>query len=167
VRTLARTTHSWIALALAIAILPACGASTTSNSSSPASQSPSASPSAKSYKAQDVIDLWTKAGLLVSAVMPCDPPLANSPIPRTWTDDVCFTIASIAPHGGQVMTFDTETNERAIVSYFQLFPSLAPYVYVHANVVAQLNSSLTAADAKKFDDAMSPLGPRPASMPPA
>ncbi len=80
---------------------------------------------------------------------------------------MCFTIATIAPHGGQVMTFDTDANERAIVAYFQQFPALAPYVYVHANAVAQLNSSLTAAEAKKFDGAMSQLGPTPASMPPA
>jgi hypothetical protein len=64
------------------------------------------------------------------------------------------------------MTFDTEANERAIVAYFQQFPALAPYVFVHANVVAQLNSSLTAAEAKKFDDGMFQFGPRPSSMPP-
>lgn len=65
------------------------------------------------------------------------------------------------------MTFDTEANERAIVAYFQGFPALAPYVYVHANTVTQLNFGVTAAEAKKYDDAIAVLGPRPLSMPPA
>jgi hypothetical protein len=68
---------------------------------------------------------------------------------RIGAEDVCFTVPSVAPNGGQVMSFDTVASERAIVAYFGLFPSLAPYIYVHANVVAQLNSGITAAEAAK------------------
>jgi hypothetical protein len=113
--------------------------------------------------AQAAVDTWIRAGLHVTDVAPCAAPDPNSPIPRTWADDVCFTIPSIAPHGGQVMSFDTVSNERAIIAYFGRFPDLAPYVFAHANLVAQLNSSLTAAEAARYDAAMAAVfGPTPA-----
>jgi hypothetical protein len=65
------------------------------------------------------------------------------------------------------MSFDTVQNEKAIVAYFALFPAFAPYVYVHANLVAQLNSGITAAEAAKYDAAMrAALGPAPVGVSP-
>jgi hypothetical protein len=100
-----------------------------------------------------VIDAWRAAGLPVSAVKDCSNTTSTT-IPKTFDDDLCFTIASIAPAGGQVMTFSTPSNQRSIVAYFDQYPALAPYVYSHANAVAQLNSNLKAADAAKYDAAM-------------
>ena len=98
-------------------------------------------------------------------VAPCPAPAAGSPIPRTWAEDVCFTIPSVAPNGGQVMSFDTIQNEKSVAAYFALFPAFAPYVYVHANVIAQLNSGITAAEAGRYEAAMSAaLGPVPAGV---
>lgn len=151
--------------ALAVLMLMACGGSASPTAAS--SPQPSPTPSPKQYKAQAAVDAWLKAGLAVNDVAPCPAPAAGSPIPKTWAEDVCFTVPSVAPNGGQVMSFDTVANERAIVAYFGLFPSLAPYVYVHANVVAQLNSGITAAEAAKYDAAMSAaLGPAPAGVSP-
>jgi hypothetical protein len=150
-------------LGAAIAVAPlisACGGSGVATVSSP---QPSPTPSPKQFKAQAAIDAWTSAGLKVTGVVACSAPDPSSPIPRTWAEDVCFTIPSIAPHGGQLMSFDTVPNERAVVAYFGQYPALAPYVYAHANVVAQLNSNLTAAEAAKYDAAMTAaLGPAPA-----
>jgi hypothetical protein len=155
-----RQTGSAIAVIL---LLAACGGSTGGAAAASPQGSPTSSP--KEYKAQAAIDAWTSGGLLTTDVAPCPAPDPNSPIPRTWAEDVCFTIPSIAPHGGQVMSFGTIKNENAIVAYFALFPALAPYVYAHANVVVQLNSALTAAEAAKFDAALAAaLGPAPAGV---
>ena len=65
------------------------------------------------------------------------------------------------------MSFDTGQNEKAIVAYFALFSAFAPCVYVHANVVAQLNSGITAAEAAQYDSAMQAApGPAPAWVSP-
>ncbi len=143
-------TKLWLSAVITV-LLSACGASSTSSGAS--TTLPSPSPVFARYKAQDAINAWATAGLSVTGVMSC-PPAADSPIPKTFDEVICFTIPSIAPHGGQLMSFSTENNEKAMSAYFAQFPALAPYVYVHANVLAQMNSNLPAADAAKYDAAM-------------
>ncbi len=138
---------------LAFLTLAGCGGSSTGTvAQSSASPSPSPSPVFTKYKAQDVIDAWAKAGLTVTGQKPCEQ--TSTTIPKTFDEDVCFTIPSIAPAGGQLFTFSTPTNQAAIVAYFGQYITLAPYVYSHANAVAQLNSNLPAAEAAKYDAAM-------------
>jgi hypothetical protein len=108
------------------------------------------------YTARDAINAWARAGLTVTDVTSC-PPAGDSPVPKTFDEVICFTIPSIAPHGGQVMSFRTERYEAAMTAYFAQFPTLAPYVFVHANVLAQLNSNLPTAEANRYDAAMAAL----------
>ncbi|HEY8693915.1 MAG TPA: hypothetical protein VIR57_14365, partial [Chloroflexota bacterium] len=118
---------------VATVLITACGGG--GSGSVPAnSPQPSPTPSPKAFKAQAAIDAWTQAGLKVTNVATCATPGPSAPIPRTWAENVCFTIPSVSPHGGQLFSFDSVQNERAIVAYFALFPALAPYVYAHANV---------------------------------
>jgi hypothetical protein len=138
-------------LLLALLGLVGCG-STAPGSTAVASPSPSPSPIFAKYKAQEVITAWAKAGLTVTDQKPCAQ--TSTTIPKTFDEDVCFTIPSIAPAGGQLFSFSTPTNQAAIVAYFGQYLALAPYVYAHANAVAQLNSNLPAAQAAQYDAAM-------------
>lgn len=109
--------------------------------------------------ASGVVEAFTAAGIEVSNVQP-GVREADSPVPNSFREFSTFTIASVAPSGGQVFVCDTKPNCDAIYAYFDALKALAgPYLYQSPNglVVAQLNSGLTPDEAKKFETVIAGL----------
>jgi predicted small lipoprotein YifL len=77
--------------------------------------------------------------------------------PNTAIDSRTFTIATIAPKGGQLLLFDTPADRAGMEAWYARFPDLAPYVYVKGNALLQLNSGLSKAEAEKFREALNTL----------
>jgi hypothetical protein len=121
---------------LALTLLVACGAA-----------APAGPPTA-----QAVVDAMNAAGLgLSDVVAPERDP--DSPLPNSYRERLEFTIAEVAPDGGQVFVCDTRQNCDAIHAYYDALKALAgPYLYQSPNglVVAQLNSGLAPETAAKF-----------------
>lgn len=90
-----------------------------------------------------------------------DEPLdAGAPVPRSFTAHRVFTLAPVAPKGGQYFVCDTARNCDAIYAYFDALKALAgPYTYRAKSglVVVQLNSGLTPEQAAPFERAMEGL----------
>lgn len=103
--------------------------------------------------AQTVVDKFIAAGLGVSDVEP-DERVEGTPLPNSYSDWLTFTIAEVAPKGGQVFVCDTKKNCDALYAYFDMLKGLSgPYLYQSPSglVVAQLNSGLTPETAAKFE----------------
>lgn len=80
---------------------------------------------------------------------------SNSPLPKTYKERAEFSVPSVAPSGGQVFVCETAKDCDALLQYFDRLKALAgPYVYKSKDglVVMQLNSGLSADEAKKLGD---------------
>ena len=109
--------------------------------------------------AQEVINNFNTAGLEISDIQPGERE-PNSPLPNSYKERLRFSIAEVAPKGGQVFICDTKKNCDAIYAYFDALKALAgPYLYQSPSgtVVAQLNSGLTPDTAAKFEEVIESL----------
>jgi hypothetical protein len=109
--------------------------------------------------AQQVIERWQSAGLTLSDIIIPARDVA-SPLPNSYSERVEFTIASVAPNGGQVFTCTSKQNCDAIYQYFDALKGLGgPYYYQSPSglVVVQLNSGLTPEEAAKFEQVVKSL----------
>jgi hypothetical protein len=121
----------------------------------PTPNSPGASvaPGFRRYTADQVIAALQAAGLSISDVKaaPRDP---NALAPDVAAETKTFAIASIAPRGGQVLSFNEPHDLQEMQAWFARFPDLAPYVYIRDNVMVQLHTSLPQAEAERFKVAL-------------
>lgn len=108
------------------------------------------------YGADNVVQAYRKAGLSVEDVR-AGTRSAQDQSPNVATEAKDFTIASIAPKGGQILVFKTQKDLDTMKTWFAQFPALAPYVYAHGNVLVQLNSALPKAEAEKYRSALEAL----------
>jgi hypothetical protein len=84
----------------------------------------------------------------------------GAPVPRSFTEHWSFTLAPVAPRGGQFFVCDTKKNCDAIYAYFDALKGLAgPYLYQSPSgtIVMQLNSGLTPDQASSFEAAVKAL----------
>lgn len=108
---------------------------------------------------QSVADAFNAAGLQLGDVKVATP-TEGSPLPRSFQENIEFTIPEVAPNGGQLFTCDTKRNCDAIFAYFDALKGLAgPYLYQSPSgtVVVQLNSGLTPETAAKFEQVVKNL----------
>lgn len=112
------------------------------------------------FTPQDVFNAFTAAGL-ETAIAPDDEQIvAGRDDPADYDERVVFHIASIAPLGGQVITFETADQLAAWQAYIESLRNNSStrrgviYVYFRNNVMVQLNSSLTNAQAEAFREAL-------------
>ena len=115
---------------------------------------PTPTPTFARYDVASVVAVLQPLG--ISNVQPSvrDP---QSVAPNTARDQREFSIPSIAPKGGQLLLFATASDLAAMQTWYARFPDLAPYVYVHGNAMLQLNSSLSAAEAARYQAALNSL----------
>ncbi len=105
------------------------------------------------YTADQVIAALQAVGLSVSDVKAA-PRNPNALAPDVAEETKIFAIASIAPRGGQVLSFNEPHDLQEMQAWFARFPDLAPYVYIKGNVILQLHSSLPQAEAEQFKAAL-------------
>lgn len=114
---------------------------------------------AATVSGQSVIDALKAAGIQVENVKPGVLP-ADTPVPRSFKENITFTIPRLGDKGGQIFVCDTKQNCDAIFKYYDALKALAgPYLYQSPSgtVVAQLNSGLTPDEAKQFDQVIGGL----------
>lgn len=110
------------------------------------------------YTAQDVINAIGGAGLVIENVR--RDMLIGRDAPSTFSDRYIFEIPRIAPSGGQILVFDSPENLAVWENYIDRLRASAEtrrdvvYVYVHANVMLQVNANLTPAEADSFRTAL-------------
>lgn len=115
--------------------------------------------SAPPLTGQQVIDRFIAAGLEVSDVRPGER-AEGTPLPNTYEENIDFTMAEVAPKGGQIFVCKTKEYCDTLMTYFDAFKALAgPYLYQSPNglVVAQLNSGLTTETAERFEEVIKGL----------
>lgn len=113
----------------------------------------------KEQTASSVVEHFNAASLDLKNVAPIAPD-ANSPLPKSFKENIQFSLAEVTPKGGQLFVCDTKNNCDAIFAYFDLLKGLAgPYLYQSKDgkVVVQLNSGLKPETASKFEKALSSL----------
>jgi hypothetical protein len=120
-------------------------------------QSPTATPAFARYTIPDVFAAFRAAGLSVEDVRPGTPWKQGDPWPNVATERQAFTIASVAPKGGVIQTFAEQKDRDAMAAYYARFPDLAPYVYARHNILVQLNSGVSKAEAEKYRAALEAL----------
>lgn len=126
--------------ALALVTLVACGG-----------QPPTATPDFARYTVDDVMKALAPLGITDVTDPPRDP---NNSAPNTASAHREFVIPSIAPKGGQFFTFAAPGDLEALKVWYARFPDLAPYVYVHGNVLLQINNTLPKAEAERYKAAL-------------
>lgn len=106
------------------------------------------------YDAQDVFAAFAAAGLDVT--IPEEQVISGRDDPADYKERVVFEIPSIAPLGGQVITFDNADQLAAWQAYIESLRNNSNtrrsviYVYFKNNVMLQVNSTLTNAQANEF-----------------
>ena len=103
--------------------------------------------------AQDVLNSFTEAGAQIENITE-EARDSNSPLPNSYQEHYSFSIAEVAPSGGQIFVCDTKKNCDALYQYFDMLSGLGgPYYYQSPSglIVAQLNSGLTPDTAAKFE----------------
>jgi len=112
------------------------------------------------FTAQDVFAAFTAAGLETTIAPEDEQIVAGRDDPADYDERVVFQIASIAPLGGQVITFENAEQLAAWQAYIESQRNNSAtrrsvvYVYFRNNVMVQLNSSLTNAQAEAFRAAL-------------
>jgi hypothetical protein len=115
------------------------------------------------YTAQDVFNAFARAGLEIQ-----NPEKSTSPIGRDapigYRERYLFEVPRIAPAGGQIIIFSTPDQLQAWQAYINRLSSQSEthrdviYTYFNANVMLQLNASLTNQEAGGFRDVLMGLG---------
>jgi hypothetical protein len=132
-------------------VLSGCGGALPFGSSPTATPLPFAL-----FTAQDVFDAF--ADLDVQNVEQAQTPGRDDP--AEFRERYLFEIASIAPLGGQVITFNTPEQLGAWQAYIESLRNQSAtrrsvvYVYFKNNVMVQLNSALTVQQAAEFREAL-------------
>lgn len=108
------------------------------------------------FTADQVIAALQAAGLSIGDVQaaPRDP---NALAPDVAQETKTFSIASIAPRGGQLYIFTNAQDLQTMQAWFARLPDLAPYVYTNGTVLLQLHRSLPQAEAERFKAALATL----------
>jgi hypothetical protein len=115
------------------------------------------------FTAQQVLDALTAAGLSVQN--PTREMFVGRGAPGSFRDRYVFEIDTVAPFGGQVMIFETPEGLAEWERYIsQLRANSATardvsYVYVHHNVMLQVNANLPLAQARAYRDALQGMSP--------
>ncbi len=110
------------------------------------------------FTAQDVFDAFTAAGLSVQN--PQSQMSAGRDEPGEFGERFVFEIPSIAPVGGQLIVFENPEQLAAWQAYIESLRNNSAtrrtviYVYVKNNVMVQLNSMLTNAEATAYREAL-------------
>lgn len=108
---------------------------------------------------QQVIDRFIAAGIEVTDVRPGER-ADGSVLPNVYEENIDFTMAEVAPKGGQIFVCKTKEYCDTLMAYFDAVKAIAgPYLYQSPNglVVAQLNSGLTTDTAEKFEQVIKGL----------
>jgi hypothetical protein len=125
-------------------------------------QQPTAVPFAR-FTAQDVVAAFSTAGLEVQGVQR-DMAVGRG-APNTFSERYVFEVPRIAPAGGQILVFQSQSDLDAWQQYFaQLRADSATrrdvvYVFVKENVILQVNANLTTQEASAFEDALAGMTP--------
>lgn len=119
------------------------------------SQTSNQNSSFKKYNADQVVAAIQKAGLPISDVQVQQ--IGGTQAPATEVESKQFVIASVAPNGGQILIFDSQSGLDAKKAWYAKYPDLAPYVYVKGNAMLQLNSGLPKVEAEKYLNALNQI----------
>jgi hypothetical protein len=109
--------------------------------------------------AQSVVDSFVAAGLEVSDAQPAGRPEAMPDIYQ-FRERMTFTIAEVAPKGGQVLICELRPHCDLLMEFYKAFEALGgPYYYQSPSglVVAQLNNGLSTETAEKFEQVIKGL----------
>lgn len=109
--------------------------------------------------AQSVVDAFVAAGLEVSDAKPAGRPEAMPDIYQ-FRERMTFTIAEVAPKGGQVLICELRPHCDLLMEFYKAFEALGgPYYYQSPSglVVAQLNNGLSVETAAKFEQVIEGL----------
>lgn len=126
------------------------------------------------FTADDVIRVLQAEGLAVDGVTPRaiatatpDPTLPRIPRvreggpptePMVEVEARTFIIPSLGSKGGRIFIFDSAERLRSKRIWFARFPDLYPYVYPYENVLLWLDRALPAAQAERYEAALTRLG---------
>ncbi len=114
------------------------------------------------YGVQDVFNAFARAGLQVQNPEKASAALGRG-APTEFQDRYLFEIARIAPAGGQILVFATPEQLQAWQDYVTRLrndPATrrdVVYVYAKANILLQLNTTLTTQEANAYRDALNSL----------
>jgi hypothetical protein len=114
------------------------------------------------HTGQDVLNQLAGAGLSVQN--PQRDINVGRGTPSSFKDRYTFEIDTVAPAGGQVLVFDTPEALAEWQAYIEHERSDSltrrgwSYVYVHNNVILQVNADLTPDVARTYRDALETLG---------
>ena len=112
--------------------------------------------------AQDVFNAFAKAGLQMQNPQE-DTTIAGRGAPTQFKDRYTFEVPDIAPAGGQVIVFSSPDEAQAWQNYITQLRSSTDtrrdvvYVYFTANLMLQLDTGLTNAEAGNYRDAFMAL----------
>ena len=101
---------------------------------------------------QQVLDLFTQAGLEISSATKAEVN-PKDPLPDTYVERWEFVVAEVAPKGGQIFICEQKTDCDVLINYFTMLRFLAgPNLFQSPSglVIAQLNSGLSPETAAKF-----------------
>lgn len=112
---------------------------------------PTATPTFRKFTVDEVVKALSPLGISDVHFVPRP---SSELAPNVYTDQRDFTVPSVAPKGGQILLFDTPEDVKTMVAWYAMFPQFAPYVYTNGNVLIQLNSGLSKAEAEQFKAAI-------------
>lgn len=114
------------------------------------------------FIAQNVLDAFTAANLQFAN--PTREMTVGRGAPSRFEDRYVFEIPIVEPEGGQLVIFRSPDQLAEWQQYIEQLRSSSDtrrsvaYVFVHANVLLQLNANLTRAQAQAYADALAAMG---------
>lgn len=134
-------------------LLVACSPATVAEPTPTVAPTPTpAEPTPAALTGQQVIDAFVAAGLEISDVR-IGERAEGSLLPNTYDENLEFTVAEVAPKGGQIFICRAKEYCDALMGHFDTYKNFGgPYFYQSPGdlVVAQLNKGLSVDTAEKF-----------------
>ena len=106
--------------------------------------------------AEEVIQAFRDEGLEVGETQQVDREEDRSFVPKTYKEQVSFTIPSQGERaGGRVFTFESQEDLEQVREHYEGFGDLfSSYVYVEDNVLVQISGSVSKEQAERYGEVL-------------
>ena len=105
--------------------------------------------------AEEVVQAFRNEGLKAGDAQQIDRSADRSFVPKTYEEQVSFSIPSAGEPAGRVFTFESGEDLEQVREHYEGFGDLFPsYVYVEGNVLVQIPGSVPEEQAERYGEVL-------------
>lgn len=105
--------------------------------------------------AEEVVQAFRDEGLESGEAQRIDRDADRSFVPKTYEEQVSFSMSSAGEHAGRVFTFESGEDLEQVREHYEEFGDLFPsYVYVEGNVLVHIPGSVPEERAERYGEVL-------------